>query len=108
MAFRLRGGGDDGGDYRSGSWIAADGTTRPLASQALAMTPLATSPVAGREVPTRWRLEVPEEDLDLIVEAPHTERWMDTTVPYWEGEVVARDHDGGERLGVGYLEMTGY
>lgn len=108
MAFRLRGGGDDGGDYRSGSWIAPDGTTRPLASQELAMTPLATSPVAGREVPTRWRLEVPGENLDLLVEAPHAERWMDTTVPYWEGEVVARDHDGGERLGVGYLEMTGY
>ncbi|MEQ5803523.1 lipocalin-like domain-containing protein [Halomonas sp. H10-9-1] len=108
MAFRLRGGGADGGDYRSGSWIAPDGTTRPLDSRELALTALATSPVAGREMPTRWRLEVPEQGLDLLVEAPHTERWMDTTVPYWEGEVVARDHDGGERLGVGYLEMTGY
>ncbi|MGE4533147.1 lipocalin-like domain-containing protein [Halomonas sp.] len=108
MAFRLRGGGTDGGDYRSGSWIAPDGTIRPLDPQALAMTPLATSPVAGREVPTRWRLAVPGEDLELVVEAPHAERWMTTTVPYWEGEVVARDPQRGERLGVGYLEMTGY
>ncbi|MDT0500012.1 MULTISPECIES: lipocalin-like domain-containing protein [unclassified Halomonas] len=108
MAFRLRGGGDDGGDYRSGSWILADGTTHPLGSQELAMTPLATTRVAGHEMPTRWRLKVPKRDLDLIVEAPHAERWMETTVPYWEGEVIARDHDGGEQLGVGYLEMTGY
>ncbi|QTF93002.1 lipocalin-like domain-containing protein [Halomonas sp. BM-2019] len=108
MAFRLRGGGEAGGDYRSGTWIAPDGTPRPLAPDELALTPLATSAVAGRRVPTRWRLEVPPAGLDLIVEAPHAERWMTTTVAYWEGEVVARDRDSGERLGAGYLEMTGY
>jgi predicted secreted hydrolase len=42
------------------------------------------------------------------VEAPHAERWMATTVPYWEGEVIARDRDSDERRGEGYLEMTGY
>jgi predicted secreted hydrolase len=108
MAFQLRGGGEAGGDYRSGTWITPAGEPRALAPEELALTPLATSSVAGREVPTRWRLEVPAAGLDLIVEAPHAERWMATTVPYWEGEVVARDPRSGERLGVGYLEMTGY
>ncbi|MDN3523062.1 lipocalin-like domain-containing protein [Halomonas ramblicola] len=108
MAFRLRGGGEAGGDYRSGTWITPQGEPRPLAPDELLLTPLASSTVAGREVPTRWRLEVPPAELDLIVEAPHSERWMDTSVPYWEGEVVVRDRDDDAPLGEGYLEMTGY
>ncbi|QTP53474.1 iron ABC transporter permease [Billgrantia sulfidoxydans] len=108
MAFQLRGGGEDGGDYRSGTWIGPDGEPTALAPNEIDMTPLDTRRVAGRELPTRWRLEIPRAGIDLIVEAPHAERWMDTSVPYWEGEVVARGADDGERHGVGYLEMTGY
>lgn len=33
---------------------------------------------------------------------------MDTSVPYWEGEVIAFDRESEARLGEGYLEMTGY
>ncbi|MCE9662933.1 iron ABC transporter permease [Halomonas sp. M5N1S17] len=108
MAFQLRGGGADGGDYRSGTWIAPDGEPTALAPDEIDMTPLETRRVAGRDVPTHWRLAIPRAGLDLVVEAPHAERWMDTSVPYWEGEVVARDADSGENRGVGYLEMTGY
>ncbi|QOR37284.1 iron ABC transporter permease [Billgrantia diversa] len=108
MAFQLRGGGADGGDYRSGTWIAPSGEPIALGPDEIDMTPLETQQVAGREVPTRWRLEVPGAGLDLIVEAPHAERWMDTSVSYWEGEVVARDGDSGKDMGIGYLEMTGY
>ncbi|WP_163557688.1 lipocalin-like domain-containing protein [Halomonas sp. NO4] len=108
MAFQLRGGGAAGGDYRSGTWITPDGSPTPLSPGAIQLEPLATATVSGREVPTRWRLEVPSEGLQLVVEAPHAERWMATSVPYWEGAVVARDPASGERLGEGYLEMTGY
>ncbi|MGR2740791.1 lipocalin-like domain-containing protein [Billgrantia sp. Q4P2] len=108
MAFQLRGGGEDGGDYRSGTWISPEGEPTALAPDEIAMRPLETQQVAGREVPTRWRLEVPRAGIELIVEATHAERWMDTSVPYWEGEVVARDADSGEDKGMGYLEMTGY
>lgn len=108
MAFQLRGGGEGGGDYRSGTWITPEGEPLALAAEALTLTPLATSAVAGREVPTRWRLEVPAAGLDLVVEAPRAERWMETTVPYWEGEVGVSDHATGAPRGLGYLEMTGY
>lgn len=108
MAFQLRGGGADGGDYRSGTWITPEGEATPLAPDEIDMEPLATQEAAGREVPTRWRLAIPRAGLDLIVEAPHAERWMDTSVPYWEGEVIASDAQSGENLGIGYLEMTGY
>ncbi|MBS9403484.1 lipocalin family protein [Halomonas sp. TRM85114] len=46
--------------------------------------------------------------MDLQIAAPHVERWMPTSVPYWEGEVKVTDHANGNARGVGYLEMTGY
>ncbi|PMR80972.1 iron ABC transporter permease [Halomonas urumqiensis] len=108
MAFQLRGGGEGGGDYRSGTWISPDGETRALAEDELALSALGESRVAGRDVPTRWRLEVPHAGLDVEVSAPYAERWMPTSVGYWEGEVVVHESDSGERVGEGYLEMTGY
>lgn len=108
MAFQLRGGGEAGSDYRSGTWVATDGTTTPLAPDELALTPLATARVEGRELPTRWRIEIPAQGVDVVVQAPHSQRWMNTSVPYWEGEVTVTDRESGEALGEGYLEMTGY
>ncbi|OWV31297.1 lipocalin-like domain-containing protein [Halomonas campaniensis] len=116
MAFQLRGGGasdddnetEQGANYRSGTWISPQGDTTPLATDDITLTPLATSSVAGREVPTRWRLEIASVELDITIEAPHANRWMTTSVPYWEGGVVVTDRTSGESRGVGYLEMTGY
>ncbi|MGM0981892.1 MAG: lipocalin-like domain-containing protein [Pseudomonadota bacterium] len=96
------------GESLFGTWITPEGETTTLNNDELALTTLATSTVTGRDVPTRWRLEVPSQNLDLEVEAPHANRWMDTSVPYWEGQVIARDRETGETLGEGYLEMTGY
>ncbi|GGY02202.1 iron ABC transporter permease [Litchfieldella qijiaojingensis] len=104
MAFRLRGGGEEGGDYVSGSWIDPDGRQTPLADDDLRLTPVTHSSVAGRQVPTRWRLRLPSQELDVTVSARHVDRWMDTAFPYWEGDVVVK----GSHSGVGYLEMTGY
>ena len=114
MAFRLRGGAAGGGetqgdtgDYLSGSLISADGTLTPLGPTELSLTPIAERSVAGRRLPTRWRLEVPGQGLDLTISARHPNRWMTTQVPYWEGAVTVEGPDGRPR-GEGYLEMTGY
>lgn len=114
MAFRLRGGAadegdaqDDSADYLSGSLISTDGILTPLGPTELSLTPLAESSVAGRRLPTRWRLEVPGQGLDLTIAARNPNRWMTTQVPYWEGAVTVEDPDGRPR-GEGYLEMTGY
>ncbi|WGI26727.1 lipocalin-like domain-containing protein [Halomonas alkaliantarctica] len=117
MAFQLRGAGDGSGgsadiergaDYRSGTWITPQGDATPLATDDITLTPLESSVVAGRDIPTRWRLEIPSVGIDINIEAPHANRWMTTSVPYWEGEVVVNDRTSGDSLGVGYLEMTGY
>ena len=108
MAYRLRAGGKDGGDYYFAHLIGADGRTLQKGPDTVTLTPLEEQPVAGRSVPTRWALRLPEGDLQLEVEARHPNRWMDTSVPYWEGEVVVRDASSQAAMGVGYLEMTGY
>ena len=101
MGFRLRGG---RGDFTSGTWIAADGTATPLEPQALQVEPLDHSRAVGHEVPTRWRLRLPERGVDVEITALNPGAWMSTRFPYWEGPVRI----SGSHLGRGYLEMTGY
>ena len=102
MGFRLRQ--NDGSYYTSGTWITPDGQTSALPDGSFDATPLAVSRVAGRDIPTRWQLQVPSRSVDVTVKALNPESWMDVMVPYWEGPVRVN----GSKSGVGYLEMTGY
>ena len=101
MGYHLRQ--SDGGGFTPATWIEADGTATPYQDD-LRTIPLATTTVAGREIPTEWRLEFPERGLDVTVSALNPQAWMDTSVPYWEGPVTVT----GSHTGTGYLEMTGY
>ena len=93
-----------GGVFTFATWIAPDGTATPYGDGALRLTPLGTAEVAGREVPVRWRVELPARGLDVTTEPLNPQAWMATSFPYWEGPVsVSGSHDGR-----GYLEMTGY
>ncbi|MEE4279251.1 MAG: lipocalin-like domain-containing protein [Halieaceae bacterium] len=63
----------------------------------------------GHRYPVAWRLKLPEENLDLYVEAALDDQEMQTGVRYWEGAVdVWASSTKRRRLGQGYLEMTGY
>lgn len=108
MAFRLRGGGTNHDDYLSGSWITADGEVTVLDASMLTLVPLASADAAGHRVPVHWRLTLPKQSLDLEITARHANRWMSTSVPYWEGAVSVSDASSGVLRGEGYLEMTGY
>lgn len=101
MGFRVRGA---KGDFLSGSWIAPDGTLTALPPDALTLTPLRQSRVAGRRLPTRWALRYPAQEVDITFEALNPHSWMGTSLPYWEGPVQI----SGSHSGTGYLEMTGY
>jgi predicted secreted hydrolase len=100
MAFQLRG----GSPYTYASWIAPDGTLTPHRDGALTLTPQEVTRVADRDVPTRWRLELPAEGVDIEVDAVNPDSWQPTLFPYWEGPVTAT----GTHTAEGYLEMTGY
>ena len=102
MGFTLHD--SDGGDYTQATWIAPDGTTTAYPDGAFTATALKTTSVAGREVPTRWQVQLPSRGVDVIVEAVNGQAWMETSIPYWEGPVqITGSHEGR-----GYLEMTGY
>lgn len=102
MGFQLRQ--TDGSTYSAATWIEPDGTTTAYPDGAFVAEPLETSDVAGRVVPTEWRVTLPDRGVDVTVGAVNPQAWMDLSIPYWEGPVQV----SGSHQGRGYLEMTGY
>jgi predicted secreted hydrolase len=58
----------------------------------------------GTDYPSGWRLQVPEQGLDLVVEPLLADQEMRLSVRYWEGAVRV----SGSHSGRGYVELTGY
>lgn len=94
----------DGSRYLGATWIAPDGAATAYGNDALRLTPLETARVAGRDVPVRWRVELPDRGIDVETEPLNPRSWMDTLFSYWEGPI----RFSGTQSGRGYLEMTGY
>jgi len=102
MGFRLR---DRArAPFTAATHITAQGTPAPQPDGALALTPLGTTAIGRRAVPTRWRASLPGHGIDVTLDAVNPGAWMATSVPYWEGPVRVAGSHGGR----GYLEMTGY
>lgn len=93
-----------GPDFRFGTLAFPDGGSRYVPGETIALTPGTTTRVAGRRVPTAWRLEVTGEGIALDLAALNPLSWMRTAISYWEGPVATTGSHDGE----GYLEMTGY
>jgi predicted secreted hydrolase len=94
----------------AGTWIAADGRTRPLRNEDVQIDVLDhwSSPRGGR-YPARWRLRVPSLALDLDVRPVLADQELDTDPRYWEGAVDVRGaREGREIGGRGYVELVGY
>ncbi|HEF4762841.1 TPA: iron ABC transporter permease [Pseudomonas putida] len=102
MLYRMRQ--KDGAAYLTGTWIDAQGQTRLLQSSDIRLTPQDTARVAGRSMPVRWSIQIPDKQLDIVISALNPNAWMDLRIPYWEGPVRLSGSHGGQ----GYLEMTGY
>jgi len=102
MLYRMRQ--KDGQPYLTGTWINADGSTERLTAKDIELTPEDTTDVEGRDMPTRWSVNIPGKGVKVSVETLNPQAWMDLQIPYWEGPVQV----SGSQKGVGYLEMTGY
>lgn len=102
MLYRMRQ--KDGAPYLTGTWISADGQTQTLRSSQIQLTPQETSKVAGRAMPVKWSISIPDKHLYISLDALNPNAWMNLRIPYWEGPV----HISGSHPGQGYLEMTGY
>jgi predicted secreted hydrolase len=111
MYFQIRN--QDGGieAVSGGTLVDLDGGTRRLRSTEVSLVVLDrwTSPESGASYPARWRLRVPGQGLDVVVEPWIPNQEMRTSFVYWEGAVrVAGTDDGRPRSGHGYVELTGY
>lgn len=102
MLYRMRQ--KDGAPYLTGTWIAADGQTQTLSSSQIQLTPQTTAKVAGKSLPVKWSISIPDKHLDISLDALNPNAWMNLRIPYWEGPVRI----SGSHPGEGYLEMTGY
>jgi predicted secreted hydrolase len=105
-----------------GTLVGPDGRVRRLSRDDVRIEVLRrwTSPDTGATYPSRWRLSVPSEGLDLLVEPWLEAQEMRTSFVYWEGavrvwEAADQGSPGGRRLpdrrrvtGQGYIELTGY
>ena len=63
----------------------------------------------GGTYPSRWRIQLPGEDLDLEVTPYISNQELDAIVRYWEGAVRIEGTSAGQPInGNGYVELTGY
>lgn len=104
MAAQVRSSDEAREGYRIGTWIAADGTPTPLPPDALTLTPGKATRIGEITLPTRWRIKLPDQQVDVTIDAINPNAWMGTSMAYWEGPVTV----SGSHKGRGYLEMTGY
>jgi len=115
MLYQLRE--HDGGTspQSSGTWVAADGTTRHLTREDFAVTRTGswTSPATRVTWPAGWTLSVPTEGLELTVTPEVADQEMrtgrTTSVTYWEGLCRYEGRRSGRPVtGHGHVELVGY
>jgi predicted secreted hydrolase len=108
--FRLRRA-DGSSLYAGGSFRAPGAATRSFGADELRMTPGRTwaSTQSRATYPVAWRIESPVGNFSVTALLDNQELAGDSSTGtiYWEGLSELRD-DAGRRLGLGYLEMTGY
>lgn len=95
----------------SGTLVAADGSTTRIARDEMQIEVLDRwpSPRSGAEYPSRWRVRVPTQGLDLAIDPYVADQELPFSVTYWEGAVRVDGTSNGEpSTGNGYIEMTGY
>jgi predicted secreted hydrolase len=111
MFYRLRRRDGTTHPMSRGSLVGQDGSTRGLAPDAVRIDTLDSwrSPRSAARYPSRWRVQVPGEGLDLVVTPHLADQELALALRYWEGAVsVAGAADGRAVGGNGYVELTGY
>ena len=112
MLYRLRQRNGRTTPQSSGSLIAPNGSVRYLPLSAFTIVPTGTwtSPHTHAVYPSGWRLRVQGVRGELILTPTLADQELANPggTTYWEGAVRVTDARTGARLGVGYVELTGY
>lgn len=102
MAFVMRLVGQE--DYVTGTYINSDGSQRVLLPQQITLTPLLIKEVAGKDVPLRWSIDIPSENLSVSTQTTKDEQFNPARFSYYEGSIEV----SGTHTGKGFMELTGY
>jgi predicted secreted hydrolase len=99
-------------DYARGTLVEKDAEVRYLDRDAFRISENDRwRSHSGDSYGSEWRVRIPDASLDMIVRSqlPDQENRskLIPTLRYWEGAVEVVDADG-KRMGVGFVEMTGY
>ena len=109
-AFRLRRA-DGSSLWAGGSWRDAAGRQQSFAADAVRFSPgrLWLSPGSGTRYPVQWQIDTPAGRFEVrtLLDAQELDSRAGTGTAYWEGLSELLDAQG-RRIGLGYLEMTGY
>jgi predicted secreted hydrolase len=110
MVYQLRH--DDGEHWLSGNWIDPNGNSTVLNGDDIELSPLQTREIAtgqnqSRQLPMEWQLTLAGQNRRWRIRPLYDQQWMGTRFPYWEGVALVEDEQG-TRVGVGYMELTGY
>lgn len=111
MFYQLRQ--KDGGSHpnSSGTLVFGDGSKRHLVRDDVQIEVLDQwqSSLGDARYPSRWRLTIPSESIELTITPYIANQEMDVSVRYWEGAVHFEGTANGNPVsGNGYVEMTGY
>ncbi len=110
MFYALRGRDGNRDPNSAGTWIAADGRSRPLRNEEVKLDVLEywDSPHGGT-YPSAWRLRIPAIELDLAIRPLLPDQELLTRPRYWEGAVaIGGWRASGKIDGRGYVELVGY
>jgi predicted secreted hydrolase len=111
MFYRIRRGESVTDPFSAGTLVLPGGSPRPLSPDDVRIETLGywKSPVSGARYPSRWRILLPSEGLELEVVPRIADQELRSSIRYWEGAVGVRGTSRGEPVeGDGYVELTGY
>jgi predicted secreted hydrolase len=100
-----------GGSLRTGSGTGASFITRNFGPAEVRFSPGRrwTSPATATTYPVQWQIDSPagRHQVRALFDAQELDSRASTGTVYWEGLAELLDEQG-QRIGLGYLEMTGY
>lgn len=109
-AFQLRRA-DGSPLWAGGSHRSAAGALQNFAAEQVRFTPgrVWASPASGARYPLQWQIDTPAGrfDVQALLDAQELDSRSGTGTVYWEGLAELRSAQQ-QRVGSGYLEMTGY
>ncbi len=97
--------------FSSGTLIAPDGSTQPLAREdfEIEIHDHWRSPHSDAVYPMGWTIRIESVHLELEMVPYLFDQELNLSTVYWEGAVqITGEHNGIAVAGAGYVEMTGY